>query len=206
MIKAIMPLSVLELQRVDECTIQDHSKNYAPCQLPNLDPTIIMLIWIPPLDYPSQVCQRIDNVDHMLLCDNCNGGYHIFCLKLEHTQVPVSIWYCSSCSFAAPWFLFRPCHVFPDSSLGGDTWEFHLNLLLCIVYVCACISFLLISFHLWLVLVFLLNRIYYGFTPLRHRTSQDYTSWHTCFNNSFTLALNMQCFGIVIWHIKPQYM
>ncbi len=51
-IKAIMPLGVLELQGVDECTIQDHSKNYAPYHLPNLDPTIITSIWIPPLDYP----------------------------------------------------------------------------------------------------------------------------------------------------------
>ncbi len=51
-IKAIRPLGVLELQRADGCTIQDHSKNYVPYHLPNLDPTIITLIWIPPLDYP----------------------------------------------------------------------------------------------------------------------------------------------------------
>jgi hypothetical protein len=62
-IKVIRPLGVLELQGVDGCTIQDHSKNYAPCHLPNLDPTIIMSTWIPPHDYPCQVCQRIDDVD-----------------------------------------------------------------------------------------------------------------------------------------------
>jgi hypothetical protein len=49
-IKAIMPLGVLELQRADGRTIWDHSKNYVPCHLPNLDPTIITLTWIPPLD------------------------------------------------------------------------------------------------------------------------------------------------------------
>ncbi len=53
-----------------------------------------------------------------------------------------------------------------------DTWEFHFNLLLCIVYICACISFWLISFYLWLVLVFLFSRIYYGFTPLWHWMSR----------------------------------
>jgi hypothetical protein len=58
----------------------------------------------------------------------------------------------------------------------GDTWEFHLNLLLWIVYICACISFWLISFYFWLVLVFLFSRVYYGFTPLWHRTSRHYTS------------------------------
>ncbi len=67
---------------------QDHSKNCAPCHLPNLDPTIITSTWIPPLDYPCQLCQRTDDADQMLLCNNCNGGYHLFCLKLELTQVP----------------------------------------------------------------------------------------------------------------------
>ncbi len=51
-IKAIKPLVVLDLQRTDERTIWDHSKNCAPCHLLNLDPTIITLTWIPPLDYP----------------------------------------------------------------------------------------------------------------------------------------------------------
>ncbi len=40
-INAIRPSGVLELQGVNECTIQDHSKNYAPYHLPNLNPTII---------------------------------------------------------------------------------------------------------------------------------------------------------------------
>jgi len=41
-IKAIRPSGVLELQKFDGGTIRDHSKNCAPCHLPNLDPTIIM--------------------------------------------------------------------------------------------------------------------------------------------------------------------
>jgi len=114
----------------------------------------------------------------MLLYDNCNGGYHLFYLKLELTQIPTGIWYCSSCSPATPWFVLRPCHPFPNSSLGQDTWEFHLNLVLCIVYICACISFWLISFYLWLVLVFLFSIIYYGFTPLQ-QLSCSYTWPHT---------------------------
>jgi hypothetical protein len=114
----------------------------------------------------------------MLFCDNCNGGYHLFYLKLKLTQVLASIWYYSSCSPATPWFLLKPCHAFPGSSLGGGghTREFHHSLLLCIAYICACIFFWLISFYLSLVLVFLFSKIYYGFTPLRHRTSWHYTS------------------------------
>jgi len=55
-IKVIKPSSVLELQRIDECIIRDHSKNCALCHLPNLNLTIITSTWIPPLDYPCQVC------------------------------------------------------------------------------------------------------------------------------------------------------
>jgi hypothetical protein len=51
-IKAIRPSNILELQGANECTIRDHSKNCAPCHLPNLDPTIITLTWIPPLGNP----------------------------------------------------------------------------------------------------------------------------------------------------------
>jgi len=40
-ITVIRPSGVLELQGADGCTIRDHSKNYAPSHLLNLDPTII---------------------------------------------------------------------------------------------------------------------------------------------------------------------
>jgi len=62
-IKVIKPSGVLELQRTNGRTIQDHSKNCAPYHLLNLDPTIITSTWIPPLYYPCQVCQRTDDVD-----------------------------------------------------------------------------------------------------------------------------------------------
>jgi hypothetical protein len=62
-IKAIRPSSVLELQGIDRRTIQDHSKNCAPYYLPNLDLTIITSGWIPPLDYPCQICERTNDVD-----------------------------------------------------------------------------------------------------------------------------------------------
>jgi hypothetical protein len=100
-IKVIRPSSVLELQGANGHTIWDHSKNCMPCHL-NLNPTIIMSTWIPPLDYPCQVCQKIEDADQMLLSNNCNGGYHLFCLKPKLTQVPTNIWYCSSCSLATP--------------------------------------------------------------------------------------------------------
>ncbi len=100
-IKAIMSSGVLELQGANGHTIRDHSKNYAPCNLSNLDPTIITSTWIPPLDYPCEVCQRTDDVHQMLLCDNCNGGYHLFNLKPKLIPILADICYYSSCFFAA---------------------------------------------------------------------------------------------------------
>jgi hypothetical protein len=101
-IKVIKPSGVLELQGVHERTIWDHSKNYAPCHLLNLDPTVITSTWIPPLDYPCQVCQKTNDADQMLFYNNYNGGYHFFCFKPKLTQVPTNIWYCSSCSPTTP--------------------------------------------------------------------------------------------------------
>jgi hypothetical protein len=101
-IKAIRPSSVLELQGANGRIIWDHSKNYAPCHLPNLDPTIITLTCIPPFDYPCQVCQRTDDANQMLLCNNCNGRYHLCCLKPELIQVLAGIWHYPSCSRATP--------------------------------------------------------------------------------------------------------
>jgi len=103
-IKAIESSSVLEVQGTNIRIIWGHSKNCAPCHLPNLDPTIITSTWIPPLDYPCQVCQRTNDVDQMLLCNSYNGGYHLFYLKPKLTQVPTNILYCSSCSLVAPNF------------------------------------------------------------------------------------------------------
>jgi hypothetical protein len=134
-IKAIKPSGVLELEGATGHIIQDHSKNYAPCHLPNLDLTIIMSTWIPPLDYPCQVCQRTDDVNQMLLCDNCNGGYHLFCFKPELTQVLADVWYYSSYFLATPWFLFRPCHTFPSSGLRGGIHENFILASSCALYI-----------------------------------------------------------------------
>jgi len=112
----------------------------------------------------------------MLFCNNYNGGYHFFYFKSELTKIPVVIWYYSSCSPATPWFLLRPCHTFPNSSLGGGIHEKFILASSCALYIYVHASFWLISFYLWLVLVFLFSRVYYGFTPLWHRTSRHYTS------------------------------
>lgn len=44
-----------------------------------------------------QVCHTEDNPDQLLLCDNCDAGYHTYCLSPPLEQVPEDDWYCSYC-------------------------------------------------------------------------------------------------------------
>jgi hypothetical protein len=98
---------------------------------------------------------------------------------------------------------------FPAQVWGGYTWEFPLNLLLYIVYICVCISFWFINFYLWLVLVFLFSKVYYGFTPLRHETSWHYTSWQLTITNFYFNLINIHIYlqllacktTLMKWHV-----
>ncbi|XP_067619660.1 bromodomain adjacent to zinc finger domain protein 1A isoform X2 [Eurosta solidaginis] len=44
-----------------------------------------------------QVCRRGSDEDKMLLCDECNGGTHMFCMKPKMKTVPEGNWYCKRC-------------------------------------------------------------------------------------------------------------
>lgn len=43
------------------------------------------------------VCRRGSDPDKMLLCDECNGGTHMFCMKPKIKTVPEGNWYCNRC-------------------------------------------------------------------------------------------------------------
>lgn len=43
------------------------------------------------------VCRRGSDPDKMLLCDNCNAGTHMFCMKPKMKTVPEGNWYCKRC-------------------------------------------------------------------------------------------------------------
>jgi hypothetical protein len=137
-IKVIKPSGVLELQGVNGHIIPDHSKNCAPCNLLNLNPTIVTSIWIPPLDYPCQVCQRTNDVDQMLFCDNCNGGYHLFYFKSELT---------SSCRHLVLFIMFSCSTLISTQTMPHFSWlksrGIHENFILtsfCALYIYVCAS------------------------------------------------------------------
>ncbi|XP_017779686.1 PREDICTED: bromodomain adjacent to zinc finger domain protein 1A isoform X2 [Nicrophorus vespilloides] len=44
-----------------------------------------------------QICRKAKNLTQMLLCDDCNSGYHLYCLKPKLSEVPEGEWFCKNC-------------------------------------------------------------------------------------------------------------
>ncbi|KAL4188243.1 hypothetical protein AMTRI_Chr09g22930 [Amborella trichopoda] len=49
-------------------------------------------------DLVCEVCSSGGNAAELLLCDGCDHGFHIFCLRPILARVPSSSWFCTSCS------------------------------------------------------------------------------------------------------------
>lgn len=51
--------------------------------------------------YSDAVCEECgsgDAADELLLCDKCDRGFHLFCLRPIIVSVPKGPWFCPSCS------------------------------------------------------------------------------------------------------------
>jgi histone demethylase JARID1 len=44
-----------------------------------------------------ELCQKNENEEDLLLCDGCNRGYHMYCLRPPLHSVPKTDWYCLHC-------------------------------------------------------------------------------------------------------------
>ncbi|KAF0035796.1 hypothetical protein F2P81_011108 [Scophthalmus maximus] len=44
-----------------------------------------------------QICRKGDNDESLLLCDGCDRGCHMYCLRPKITQVPEGDWFCPTC-------------------------------------------------------------------------------------------------------------
>jgi transposase InsO family protein len=78
-------------------TTEQHITNLAPCHLPSIDPTIDPTLQRPPANWPCEVCRFPNKPGRMLLCDNCNTGWHLSCLNPPLRKVPDGAWLCPYC-------------------------------------------------------------------------------------------------------------
>ena len=44
-----------------------------------------------------QLCASREDNDNMVLCDICDGGYHIYCLNPPLKEIPEGDWACADC-------------------------------------------------------------------------------------------------------------
>uniref|UniRef100_A0A914WXG0 Bromodomain adjacent to zinc finger domain protein 1A n=1 Tax=Plectus sambesii TaxID=2011161 RepID=A0A914WXG0_9BILA len=44
-----------------------------------------------------RTCRKKKDTEHMLLCDDCNDGYHMYCLRPKLTRMPRGDWFCRGC-------------------------------------------------------------------------------------------------------------
>merc|ERR1712156_161369 len=63
--------------------------------LTTLDSSIIWSKSI--LNMKCRICRRKTDPEHMLICDGCDRGHHIYCLKPKLKSIPKGNWYCNEC-------------------------------------------------------------------------------------------------------------
>jgi hypothetical protein len=95
-VKEVLPSGLLLLEGKDGRECREHSKNCAPCHLsiegtvhPELDVVLECL--------PCFVCGEKKRAATMLLCDQCQRGWHMACLRPPLTSLPSGQWSCLCC-------------------------------------------------------------------------------------------------------------
>ncbi|KHN28534.1 Histone-lysine N-methyltransferase ATXR6 [Glycine soja] len=53
-------------------------------------------------DVSCEVCSGGHSPSKLILCDKCDRGYHLFCLRPILPYVPKGSWFCPSCSNHKP--------------------------------------------------------------------------------------------------------
>ncbi|KAJ1914399.1 hypothetical protein H4219_004817 [Mycoemilia scoparia] len=48
-----------------------------------------------------EVCKKSEDDEHMLICDGCDKGFHMYCLTPPLKTVPANDWYCDKCILTA---------------------------------------------------------------------------------------------------------
>lgn len=49
-------------------------------------------------DEGCRLCKKNTNIPKILLCDKCDGGFHMYCLKPRLSSIPTGEWFCPDCA------------------------------------------------------------------------------------------------------------
>ena len=88
---------MLVLQNQAGRTMEKHYGHCVPCMLPNLLGDMYAGLVKPQADLPCQVCRDHHHWESMLLCDNCDNGWHMYCVDPPMEEVPPGQWLCPDC-------------------------------------------------------------------------------------------------------------
>jgi hypothetical protein len=90
---------VLVLEGKDGETTNQHRSRCTPCHL-QIDDDIIdpNLAQRPRADLPCTICNYPHDDHLMILCDECDGPYHTYCLTPALIDVPSGYWCCPNCT------------------------------------------------------------------------------------------------------------
>ena len=94
--KELLPSGVLLLEGKDGQECRDNTKNCAPCHLPIEGTKHLEMAVVPP-GYRCFVCGKSKGAATMLLCDQCQRGWHMACLRPPLATLREGGWICPQC-------------------------------------------------------------------------------------------------------------
>ena len=98
-VKDILLSGVLLLEGKVGQDCRDNTKNCAPCHL-SIKGTVYLELAVVPPGYKCVVCGEKKGVATMLLCDECQRGWHMACLTPPLSKLPEGRWTCPCCKKA----------------------------------------------------------------------------------------------------------
>ena len=92
-VKEVLPSVLLLLEGKDSKKCREHSKTCAPCHLP-IKSTVHLELAVMLEGFPCFFGGEKKRVATMFLCDQCQRGWHMTCLRPSLTSLPFGQWSC----------------------------------------------------------------------------------------------------------------
>ncbi|KAJ0173447.1 hypothetical protein K1T71_010596 [Dendrolimus kikuchii] len=112
------PMDLEALERWEVSLMECRSFAQVVLHLLTLDSSITWAASI--LNASCKICRRKTDPDNMLLCDGCNKGHHLYCLKPQLTKVPEGDWFCSQCKPKEPKTPRKRRKLFSDDDIEDE--------------------------------------------------------------------------------------